>query len=224
VSGSDLFTRLKAAAPEAWASYTDHAFVRGMADGTLPQGAFRHYLAQDYLFLTHFARAYALAVYKGRTLADMRSAARSVSAILDTEMSLHVRLCTSWGLSEDDLGRLPESRATMAYTRFVLEAGLRGDVLDLHVALSPCVLGYGEIAAGLASRKGALSEANPYRGWIEEYSGTPYQAIATDARKHLDDLAERYLTPARFPEIVTLFEQASRLEADFWQMGLTLSS
>jgi len=37
----------------------------------LPEQCFRHYLVQDYLFLIHFARAYALAAYKSETLADI---------------------------------------------------------------------------------------------------------------------------------------------------------
>ena len=52
-----------------WLAYVDHGFVRGLADGSLPEPSFRHYLVQDYLFLIHFARAYALAAYKGETVA-----------------------------------------------------------------------------------------------------------------------------------------------------------
>ena len=68
----DIFSRLKAAAADDWASYVDHDFVRQLGDGTLPEAAFRTYLVQDYLFLIQFARAYALATYKSRTLADMK--------------------------------------------------------------------------------------------------------------------------------------------------------
>jgi hypothetical protein len=39
-----------------------------MADGSLAEAAFRHYLVQDYLFLIEFARAYALSVYKSPKL------------------------------------------------------------------------------------------------------------------------------------------------------------
>jgi thiaminase/transcriptional activator TenA len=46
-----------------------------LADGSLAEAAFRHYLVQDYLFLIEFARAYALSVYKSPKLADMREAA-----------------------------------------------------------------------------------------------------------------------------------------------------
>jgi thiaminase/transcriptional activator TenA len=190
-----------------------------MADGTLAAAAFRHYLVQDYLFLIEFARAYALAVYKSPQLADMREAAAGLSAILDVEMNLHVKLCADWGLSPDDLERAPPAAEMLAYTRYVLDTGMRGDLLALKVALAPCVIGYAEIATRLSALPGARAAANPYRVWIDEYAGAPYQQVAAQARAHLDRLAERYVTPAREAELVAIFKEATRLEADFWEMG-----
>ena len=214
-----LFNRLKTANASAWTAYTEHAFVRQMGDGTLAESAFRHYLIQDYIFLIHFARAYALAVYKGQSLEDMRAAAAGVSAILDVEMNLHISLCGKWGLSPEDIEAAPEARATMAYTRFVLDTGLRGDLLDLHVALAPCVIGYAEIGKALSELPNRR-EDNPYSVWIDEYSGDDYQEIAAASAANLDRLAEMSLTEARFPRLAGIFERATRLEADFWQMGL----
>lgn len=219
----NLFDRLKADAAPEWQSYVAHPFVDGLGSGQLPDGAFRHYLAQDYLFLIHFARAYALAIYKSQSLDEMRSANETLKAILDVEMQLHVRLCAQWDLSPQALEALPEASATMAYTRFVLEAGMRGDLLDLHVALSPCVIGYSDIGRDLDARPGALDESNPYRDWIAEYSGDEYLEVANAATARLDDLAAVYMTEARYPRLLELFRQASRLEADFWDMGLNLS-
>lgn len=216
----DVFDRLKVAAAADWQSYVDHAFVRGLGAGTLPQAAFRAYLVQDYLFLIQFARAYALATYKSRTLADMRAAQAGLAAILD-EMDLHVRLCGRWGLSPDDIEAAPEHQATVAYTRFVLDCGAAGDLLELHVALAPCVIGYAEIGRALAPRGlAALGAHHPYREWIGEYAGDAFQTAAAAARRHLDDLAARAMTERRFGELAALFGKASRLEADFWQMGL----
>ncbi|CAO3410674.1 thiaminase II [Azospirillum largimobile] len=219
----DLFDRLVAGARPDWSAYVDHAFVRGMGDGTLTQACFRHYLVQDYLFLIHFARAYALAVYKGRDLREMRASLNGLKAILDVEMDLHVGLCAGWGLSAAELEQAAEAKATMAYTRYVLETGLRGDLLDLHVALSPCVIGYAEIGRRLAALPGALDDANPYRVWIAEYAGDAYQEVARAARETLDRLAADGMTEARFPRLLTVFRQACRLEADFWEMGMTLA-
>lgn len=214
-----FFEQLKTAASAEWRAYTEHPFTEGLADGSLPEAAFRHYLVQDYLFLIEFARAYALAVYKSPRLADMREAAGGLSAILDVEMNLHIKLCAGWGLSAADLEHAPPASEMLAYTRYVLDAGMRGDLLALKVALAPCVIGYAEIAARLAARPNALTANNPYRVWIAEYAGVPYQEVATNARAHLDALANRYATPAREAELVAIFREATRLEADFWEMG-----
>jgi thiaminase/transcriptional activator TenA len=219
----DIFDRLKAAAADDWASYVGHEFVRQLGDGTLPEAAFRMYLVQDYLFLIQFARAYALATYKSRTLADMKAAQAGLASILD-EMELHVRLCGRWGLSPADIEAAPEHQATVAYTRFVLDCGAAGDLLDLHVTLAPCVIGYAEIGRKLAPNGADALGAHPYREWIGEYAGDAYQEVASKARRHLDDLAARAMTEQRFVELAALFGKASRLEADFWQMGLAALS
>jgi thiaminase (transcriptional activator TenA) len=214
-----FFERLKAAASSEWRAYTEHRFTAGMGDGTLPEAAFRHYLVQDYLFLIEFARAYALAVYKSPHLADMREAASGLSAILDVEMNLHVKLCGAWGLSPANLEEAPPEPELLAYTRYVLDAGMRGDLLTLKVALAPCIIGYAEIATRLAPQPAARTGANPYLVWIDEYAGPPYQEVAAKARAHLDRLADRYATPARETELIAVFKEATRLEADFWEMG-----
>jgi thiaminase (transcriptional activator TenA) len=213
---TSFFERLKSAAAPEWRAYVEHPFTTAMADASLPQPAFRHYLVQDYLFLIEFARAYALAVYKAPQLADMREAAAALSAILDVEMNLHVKLCAGWGLSPADIERATPAAETLAYTRYVLDTGMRGDLLALKVALAPCVIGYAEIAVRLGS---AGAAANPYRVWIDEYAGAAYQEVAAKARADLDRLAELYLTPAREAELVAIFKEATRLEADFWDMG-----
>jgi thiaminase/transcriptional activator TenA len=214
-----FFERLKSEASAEWRAYTEHPFTAGLADGTLPEAAFRHYLVQDYLFLIEFARAYALAVYKSPELADMREAATGLSAILDVEMNLHVKLCAGWRLSPRDLEQAPPASETLAYTRYVLDAGMRGDLLTLRVALAPCVIGYAEIATRLAAQPGARVATNRYRVWIDEYAGAPYQEVAAASRAHLDRLAMRYVTPAREAELVAVFREATRLETDFWDMG-----
>jgi thiaminase/transcriptional activator TenA len=215
----DIFDRLKAAAADDWSSYVDHDFVGQLGAGTLPETAFRTYLVQDYLFLIQFARAYALATYKSRTLDDMKVAQGGLASILG-EMELHIKLCGRWGLSPADIEAAPELQATVAYTRFVLDCGAAGDLLDLHVALAPCVIGYAEIGRKLAPDGVDALDDHPYREWIGEYAGPGYQDIAIKARRHLDDLAVRAMTERRFGELAKLFGQASRLEADFWQMGL----
>ncbi len=203
-----------------WLAYVDHQFVRGLADGSLPEPSFRHYLVQDYLFLIHFARAYALAAYKGETLDDIGNAMRACSAIVDTEMALHVKFCAGWGIGEAEMAATEEAAATMAYTRYVLERGLAGDLLDLHIALAPCVLGYAEIGLALAQDPSTKRRGNPYADWIDMYAGAEYQGVARAAAAFIETLARRRGADARLDSLRKTFNDATRLEIAFWEQGL----
>ena len=214
---ASLFERLKADCASDWQDYTHHQFVEGLRRGDLPMAAFQDYLVQDFLFLIQFSRAYALSIYKSRSLAEMRSGLEGLKAIMDVEMDLHVRMCDRWGLAEMDLEQVPEKTQTIAYTRFVLEAGNAGDSLDLYVALAPCMIGYGEIGARLVAMQGA---DNPYAEWINEYASPEYQELVQATIANLDALASVMMTEARYPQLERLFSAATRLESDFWQMGL----
>lgn len=229
IAASSLVGQLRAACAADWTAYTHHAFVARVADGTLPEASFRHYLVQDYLFLIHFARAYALAVYKADRLSEMREAAAAVNALLHTEMQLHVDYCGRWGLREDDMIATAESRATLAYTRYVLDTGVSGDLLDLLVALAPCACGYGEIGARLIADSETKLDGNPYRSWIELYGGEEFQNVSINAVKQIDRVGAQRLgrdptASPRWPSLVEIFRTATRLETDFWQMGLDCSA
>lgn len=217
-----LFGRLCSACSEEWDAFCNHEFVRRLGDATLSEQSFRHYLEQDYLFLIHFSRAWALAVYKAETLTDMRAAAASLNNMLNYEMALHVKYCAGWGIEEQDMEKIKEARANMAYTRYVLDCGLAGDILDLHVALAPCIIGYGVIGKRLASDPATKLDGNPYKDWIELYAGEAYQNVALTACKRLDDLAASRVGPGRFESLVKTFRQAVSLEVGFWDMGLNL--
>src|SRR6266478_259194 len=220
----DLFHRLRAAAGAIWPAYTRHDFVLRLARGDLPEAAFRRYLVQDYLFLLHFARAWGLAVYKSDTLAEMRQAQSLVAATLDVEIGLHVEYCRGWGLTEATMAAEPEAPQTIAYTRFVLDRGLAGDRLDLEVALAPCVIGYAEIAAERMADPATRHDGNPYREWLDMYAGAEYQSLAREAAAALDEQFARRGGEGRFAALAAAFATATRLETDFWQMGLEAQS
>ncbi|MFT3887064.1 MAG: thiaminase II [Arachnia sp.] len=213
---TSLFDQLKRAIGPEWQAYTEHEFVRRLGDGTLPPSAFQDYLVQDYLFLVQFARASALAAYKSRTLADIAEASGTLQVIL-YETELHRRFAARWGIAEDELEKEPEKQVTVAYTRYVLDCGMAGDLLDLHVALAPCAVGYAEIGAALGP---GGQDDHPYAEWIAQYAGEEFQEAARAAIARLDALAGDTISERRFAELVRVFRAATRLEADFWQQAL----
>ena len=101
----------------------------------------------------------------------------------------------------------------------MLDCGQRGDLLDLPVALAPCLIGYGEIAEWLLDQDTTEIENNPYADWIAMYSSDDFKEAVEAEREWLDarlsEVSER-----RLGELVDVFRDATRLEIDFWQMGL----
>lgn len=216
------FPLLRAAAGPAWDAYVRHPFVAGLGDGSLPQASFLHYLAQDYVFLIHFARAWALAVAKAASLDEMRLAAASVAGLVNGEMALHVGVCGRAGISASALEATEEAAENLAYTRYVLEAGYSGDFLDLVCALAPCCLGYGEIGLRLAAEAPA---GGAYAEWIDTYSGDRYQQLCAEVGALLDAACTRRIgadfeAAPRWPSLADRFRTATRLEVGFWDMGL----
>lgn len=214
-----IYARLRQQAGADWQHYVAHPFLRQLAGGTLPEIAFRRYLTQDYLFLIHFARSYALLVSKLQTLPEMRAAAASMNAILD-ELPLHIGYCAEWGLDEAAMAATAEAAETINYTRYVLDIGHSGDALDLLAALMPCVAGYAEIGLGLLHDPATNLTANPYASWIRNYGDEGYLSGVNSAISLLETMWQRRGSEARFAELSLIFTTATRLEANFWQMGL----
>jgi thiaminase/transcriptional activator TenA len=218
-----LFGTLRAMAGAEWTGYVNHPFVQQLAVGSLPEPCFRRFLTQDYLFLIHYARAYALLAFKGQTLGDIRAANATLQAIVD-ELPVHVKYCTAWGLTEERMEIEPEAAETMTYTRYVLDIGHSGDVLDLMAALMPCVAGYGEIGQIMLADKDTVLDGNPYGDWIRNYEGDAYLESVQYAINAFDDVGKRRGGEARLEQLSKIFTTATRLESAFWQMGLNAAA
>ncbi|KAI9484966.1 Phosphomethylpyrimidine kinase-domain-containing protein [Zychaea mexicana] len=196
-SGNSFVKALVQSLPEGlWDEFIDHPFVRGMADGTLPRESFIYYLKQDYLYLQHYARSAALAAYKSPNI-DMAARNAKIIMHIQEEMQMHLKYCEEWGISKEDILTTKESVYNVAYTRYVLDKGATGDQLDLQVAMAPCLLGYGDIGVNL------YNDPNTKRELLEELA---IHNVST--------------SPSRFKEVCEIFEQGTRLEIAFWQMGL----
>ena len=207
-----FFDRLREAAGEEWTRYTRHEFVRRLGDGSLEQAAFRHYLIQDYLFLIHFARAYALAVYKSDTLADMRQAGASLSAILDIVRGHEARAVQlpRSVVPEPDL--FVGQQTTLAKLREEARAVTDGGLMRLVLLEGPAGTGKSTIVEEIShwlARRGWLvvgghcyvRESIPYQGWHEivRRIGAMCDALPPATRELIE--ADRLRASRLFPSL-----------------------
>ncbi|WFD32392.1 trifunctional hydroxymethylpyrimidine kinase/phosphomethylpyrimidine kinase/thiaminase [Malassezia sp. CBS 17886] len=218
-----LTTSLIARSWALWVSYTRHPFVAQLAQGTLPERAFTWFLRQDYVYLKHYARLWATAAADATCSLEERDAYASLarSTVQEVE-ALHVCVCGAAGITRAALEATHESRATMVYTRFLLDTAREG-LLPLLASAASCAIGYAEVGRRL---QGAMPvEHRPYAEWIAEYSGSEFQAAAARTVDLLEARAEEE-RPGRayMARLQHVWDVATRLEIGMWDEALAHGS
>jgi len=179
-----------------------HAFVRGIADGSLDQTRYVAYLAQDAVFLEAFARAYALALATSPDRAGIEAFAVLIDGVRE-ELRLHDGVASKWGI---DMSTVRPAPATLAYTEFLLATAAVGDTGTICAAMTPCLRLYAHLGQSLA----ATSGPGPYREWIDTYAAPEFAELAAT----LERLLDRYVRdPAT---VATAYRRAMQLEVAFF--------
>ena len=222
MSYGNIFKLLKEKNKENWILYTKHDFLKKLSAGTLKEEKFLNYLIQDYLFLIQFSKAWSLAILKSDNLEEMKIAASTVNDLINFEMELHISLCANYGISKSDLENADEENQNIAYTRYVLELGYSGDLLDLLSSLAPCVLGYGEIGINY---KNSNPKISMYQKWIDTYSSNEYQDVCKNVANLIDQafmlrLGDNFVSTYKWKRVNKIFNKATLLEVDFWNMAM----
>ena len=203
-----------------WDNYIQHEFIQKLAKGTLKLENFQHYLIQDYIYLFHYSRAFALAMYKSENFEQMNLSRQNLNAILD-EIQLHISYCKEFGIDEKSIYNQKESPACIAYTRYLLDCGMNGDLAQLYAGVIPCFVGYAQVANYINENNLSVKN-NPYQSWIDMYASKEYQEAADAATEFFEELCKD-LSEKQMQKIQDIFTTATRMEISFWQMGLDLS-
>ena len=104
----------------------------------------------------------------------MRKFLSMVNSMLVGEMKMHNQLLEEFGMTNDELVQVIESHANTAYSRYILDCGIMGDVLDLFVSLAPCTVGYGEVGMLLLNHEIPSWRAIPIARVIEMYASEDF--------------------------------------------------
>ncbi|KAJ6500752.1 Phosphomethylpyrimidine kinase-domain-containing protein [Mycena sanguinolenta] len=208
-----------------WREYVEHPFVQRLGEGTLSKDAFVRFITQDYHYLKYYARAYGLLAAKSDNFPAIASATQTILNVL-REIATHRAFCTTFGVSASELEHTREAGATSAYGGYLIDVGMQGDTTKLLVALLACLLGYGEVGlwlkrAAAAAESKVILEGNPYRRWIEDYSGKEYQDAVRAGLETIEACAAADPpSAARLAEWRAVWERCTRLEKAFWDMAL----
>lgn len=201
-----------------YAEILEHPFLRGLADGTLPEECFRHYVLQDALYLRDYARALTIAGVRSPHEDAFLMFSEHATGAIAVERSLHEDFLAGFGLPEDVVDKTPMSPTTLAYTSYLLRTASLGDYHEVLGAVVPCYWIYAEVGRELARR----GSPNPrYARWIETYGGEEFAAVV-EAVLDLTDRVCEDLNASQRAATTGAFVTTSRYEWMFWNMGWTL--
>lgn len=198
---------LRTVAEPLWDATLDHPMVEGIGDGTLDVEPFRHWVAQDYVFLIEYSRVFALGGARAPDLDRMSRFASLLDATVNTEMDLHRSYAAEFGISEAELEATEPTPTTRAYTDFLVRSGYEG-FGETIAALLPCMWGFNVTAHRLDER--GRPDHELYNQWIDMYAGEEFTTLTEWCKDVMDEVADgeprrrretyrdRFLTSARY--------------------------
>lgn len=208
--------RLREAADAVWEAQLEHPFVVAIRTGNVPEDRWRRWVTQDYVFLVAYCRVFALAAARAPDLPTLARFARLLEATATTEMELHRRFASRFGIEPADLETATSAPETAAYCDFLLRTAALGDFADLAAALLPCMWAFAWIGGELARHPRPRDER--CAEWIDSYASPQFAELAGWCRELVDRCAEGAGGAGR-ARMEALFLESSRHELRFWDMA-----
>jgi thiaminase/transcriptional activator TenA len=199
-----------------WEAQREHPFVVELAEGTLDEEAFLHWVKQDYRYLLDYARVFAVAGSKARDEATMTHLTGVAHTILDFEMDLHRSFAADYGLEQEDLEAVEKAPTCVAYTSFLVRTAHEGSIAEIAAAVYPCGRGYLDVAEHMAD---LATGTHRYTPFIEKYTSDEFREAVDWMTDFADRCGEAY--PGEREAMRDAFLTSARLELDFWEMAYT---
>jgi thiaminase/transcriptional activator TenA len=207
-----LSDELWSAGAEVYERVRAHPFLTGLADGTLPHAAFRHFVVQDAHYLRGYARALALLAARAPDPADTVMFAQHAVGAIAAEQDMHAELTDALGLTVAQAAAEPVAPTTTAYTSYLLATCHGGSFAEGVGAVLPCYWIYARVGEALLE----ASSADPlYARWIAMYGGDEFQAVV-DAVLALTDRLGETLGDAERERVRAHYVTTCRYEWMFW--------
>eukprot|EP00965_Chrysotila_dentata_P215884 6189050-Pleurochrysis_carterae.AAC.2 len=187
-------------------------FMQELAQGTLDPVAFDYYLKQDDLYLSKYARAFALLAASSTDDEEfVWLTNQSATFLFEHDRDLY---------RDEATFELKASPVTFAYTNLLLQAAWAGDRLLAIAAALPCQVLYEYVFSKAIQVYGPPKDNNPYKKFMMEYANPENHAVTLMMEGILDSEAANGLSTAKAQRAGYYYATALRYEAEFFAQGL----
>lgn len=199
-----------------WDKCADTPFVREIQDGTLPFECFKEYMIQDSIYLKNYARIYGKAIYHATTLKDIQVYYTMLNFVTDKESLVRLNYLKQFGLTDDAIEFINPLPENQNYIDFLFEIAERSNEYEILMAVLPCMLSYSYVFRKIANEP----ESRKSRYWdlIQDYADDLYADSCKKWCAFADKKCEK-LCITEQKKLSSIFEKASLLELDFWNMA-----
>ena len=190
----------------------NHPFNQELAQGTLDQQAFSHYVIQDAHYLLAYGRALAVCAAKAFEADDVIQFAEGAKVAIVVERSLHDGFMQDFGISKAEFENTPLTLACHHYTSFLTATAWSESYPVILAALLPCFWIYAEVGNDIVSNS---AENNPYQAWVDTYSGEEFHTAVKNVIATIDRVAER-CDADTIEKMHQAYRRGAELEWLFW--------
>jgi thiaminase (transcriptional activator TenA) len=198
----------------------DMPFNQELAAGTLRHDRFQHYLIQDSLYLTDYARALSALAAKAPRAATIVQFNQAASGAVLFEQAMQRDYLSVFGIDAAAMAAAEASPTCLAYTSFMLAEALTGSYESLLAAVLPCFSIYAEVGRGIAA---VAATDNPFQHWIDTYASREFQGSVA-AAEAAAETAAAFASPALRRRMLDLFRRSVEFEWMFWDAAYRLET
>lgn len=195
-------------------------FNQELADGTLSDERFRHYMIQDAHYLIAFGRALAIAAAKADNTDEIVQFAIGAQSAVVVERSLHADFMEQFGVTAETFAATPLSPATHHYTSYILANAWGASYPVVLAGMLPCFWIYAEIGTDIVTR---AAKNNCYQSWIDTYGGEEFNTAVRAVIKTIDRVAAVASKETR-QQMHAAYTYAAKLEWMFWDSAYRLET
>ena len=191
-------------------------FNQELMKGTLPVEKFKFYMAQDAYYLGEFGKALSTLSGRMEKMEHVLDFSQFASGAIVVERALHESYFKTLGIPAS----VKPSPSCLLYTNYLLKEAKYADVAVAVAAVLPCFWIYKKVGDYIFGKQDEVS-GNPYKDWIDTYSGEDFAKAVQKAIIITDELAAD-VSPMVQEKMYQAFEMASRLEWIFWDSAYRL--
>ena len=210
-----LMERITADSLDLYEAAAAEPFLEELGTGKLDRKMFLDYIVQDSIYLRDYMKAFAMGMFRSRTLRDMQFFYSVLGFVNDNENATRLQYLADGGLTDDDVEKIAKKEACRDYTAFLLKTAETGSLEEILMSVMPCMTGYEYLFRKTLERHPEVL-GTYYGPLVKDYTAPFYSECCRMWEAYCGKVCADY--PDK-EHLSSVFREAARHELMFWKMA-----